>query len=342
MSEQPSAVIKGARVRLEGVRRYCATRTPGILFCLLLVAGSLFLAERYSSSTILGAFLIGMAFNSISRFGEMSAGIDFCAREVLRFGVVLLGVRLTFAQIAQLGVQPVLVAVTVVMATLTVSVIIARAMKIDSDNAWISGAAVGICGVSAALAVSAALRPSRASEIHLACTVAGVAGLSSLCMMVYPGLLLMLDWTPEQMGLFLGATIHDIAQVVGAGEMVSTEVTQLAAYTKMLRVAALLPVIVVTVLIFRRCGATPGRLTTYFPPFLLGFLAMALAANTGLIPGPVVGTFERLSQACMWTAMAALGTKTNLVDLWLLGRRPLVLLLINTAFIGVLAFILIR
>ncbi len=339
---EPAATVKPGRARFVEARRYCTERAPGLLFCLLLVSGALFLADHFGSSAILGAFLIGMAFNSISRYPEMVAGIDFCARDLLRLGVALLGVRLGFAQVAQLGIQPALVAVAVVAATLVASAVCARLLRIDPGIGWISGAAVGICGVSAALAVAAALRPEREPQVHMACIVAGVAGLSSLCMMLYPGMMLMLDWTPAQMGVFLGATIHDVAQVVGAGEMISPEVTQVAAYTKMLRVAMLFPAVVMTVIMFRRGGSASGGVTTYFPPFLLGFVLLAIMTNLRWVPASVVAVLEQLSQGCMWVAMAALGTRTNLVELWLLGRRPFVLLLINTVFLGVLAFFLVN
>lgn len=340
MNELPLVVATPAPSKRVLVKAYCLERLSGICFCLLLVLGASYIADHYGSSTILGALLLGMAFNSVSQYREFAPGIDFCAKHVLRIGVALLGVRITFSQISELGAKPLLVVGTVVLGTILFSLLAARLLKIDVVKGVISGAAVGICGASAALAVAAVLPTNKESEKHLLCTVVGVAGVSTLCMVVYPGLLLTLGLSAEQMGVFLGASIHDVAQVFGAGDMISPAVAQLATYTKMLRVAMLLPAIMVLAFVFSK-GDEPNRIHRMLPPFLIAFVGFVLLANSQLLSASVINIFSDFSRIFLWTAMAALGAKTNLVELWHVGGRPLALLLINTLFIACISMLLV-
>lgn len=327
------------------VKRSVQERFPGVCFCILVVLASSYLSDHYGVSHILGALLLGMAFNRISDYNEFAPGLDFCAKNVLRFGVALLGARITFTQISELGVGPLLVVVCVVATTIGFSVLLARLLKIDRVCAIISGVAVGVCGVSAAMAVAAVLhqriQQDEAAGKHLLCTLVGVTGLSTICMAVYPGLLEVLGFDATQMGIFLGASIHDVAQVVGAGQMISDEVADLATYTKMLRVALLIPVVMVIAFLFRSDTAGERRLTHALPPFLILFVGFVVLANIGILSAPVVSNMSDVSRVCLWLAMAALGAKTNLVELFKVGRSPFVLLLLNTGFIAVVSMVLV-
>ena len=340
MSESPACDVIPT-TKIEILKKYSYARLPGICFCLLLVLGSSYIAEHYGTSKILGALLLGMAFNNISRYSEFAPGLDFCAKNILRFGVALLGVRITFSQILTLGFKPLMVVVTVVVVTLLFSIFIGSFFKVDRIKALLSGAAVGICGVSAALAVAAVLPNEKATEKHLLCTVVGVACLSTICMILYPGALIGLGLTPEQMGLFLGASIHDVAQVFGAGDMISAEVAQLATYTKMLRVAMLLPTIMILAFVFRSSGSGAKNIGRMLPPFLLAFLGFVILANLNYLPDFAISGISDLSQICLWVAMAALGAKTNLLELWQLGRKPFLMLFLNTVFIAAVSLLLV-
>lgn len=340
MSESQLLAVKPTQRKRVVLKNYCVARLSGICFCLLLVLGASYIADHYGSSTILGALLLGMAFNSISHYREFAPGIDFCAKHLLRVGVALMGVRITFSQIVDLGIQPVIVVTVVVVGTIFFSVLAARLLKIDLIKALISGAAVGICGASAALAVAAVLPTNKESEKHLLCTVVGVAGVSTLCMLIYPGMLLLLGFSVEQMGVFLGASIHDVAQVFGAGDMISPAVAQLATYTKMLRVAMLLPAIMVLAFIFSKADGS-NRIGSMLPPFLIAFVGFVILANSQLLSDRVIEIFSDFSRIFLWTAMAALGAKTNLVELWHVGGKPLVLLLVNTVFIAGISMLLV-
>lgn len=327
------------------IKCFISARAPGVGFCLLIVLASSYISEHYGSSKILGALLLGMAFNSIASYREISVGLEFCAKTVLRIGVALLGARITFSQISELGIRPLWIVVCVVVATLLFSLLVARLLKTGRFSALVAGAAVAVCGVSAAMAVASVLQSklaeSKLAENHLLCTLVGVTGISTICMIVYPGLLLMLGLTPQQMGLFLGASVHDVAQVFGAGQMLSPQVAEMATYTKMLRVAMLVPLIMVLAFVFRAPDAGEKRYLATVPVFLFAFIGFVALANSGVLSPASLSGIHQLSQFCLWIAMAALGVKTNLVALWSLGKSPFLLLLLNTIFIAGLSLLLI-
>lgn len=326
-------------------KRFISARAPGVCFCLLVVLASSYISEHYGSSKILGALLLGMAFNSLSGYREFAIGVEFCAKTVLRFGVALLGARITFSQISELGFRPLWIVGCVVVATLLFGVMVARQLKTERTSGLIASAAVAICGVSAAMAVASVLQDKAAGRTsadgHLLCTLVGVTGLSTICMIAYPGVLLMLGLDAYQMGLFLGASIHDVAQVFGAGQMISPQVAELATYTKMLRVAMLIPVVMILAIVCRTRDAGARRYSKIMPPFLLAFIGFVVVANTGILSAPTISGISQLSQLCLWLAMAAIGAKTNLVELWRVGRNPFLLLLLNTVFIAGLSLLLV-
>ncbi|MDQ2078035.1 YeiH family protein [Marinimicrobium sp. ABcell2] len=356
MREADPSVDRYMLAKFSAARRIGVQLTPGLCFSIVLVLAASYISDRYGSPQILMALLLGMAFNSISKHKEFSAGIDFCAKNVLRFGVALLGARISFEQVHSLGIGPVAVVLPVVIATFVFGLLLAAMLKIDRTKALISAAAVAICGASAALAVAAVLlhtekRGSQSTgcensmDQHLLCTLVGVAGLSTIVMVVYPGVLVSMGLSVEQMGIFLGASIHDVAQVVGAGHMISDEVAELATYTKMLRVGMLVPVVMIIALMFRRTEPNDrskcAKFLSVFPPFIIAFLAFMVFANMSVMPGSVVEAAGDMSRLCLIIAMAALGTKTNLVEMWNMGIKPLLLLVLNTIFIAGLALVLI-
>ena len=167
MSEGEAPSEKNRAFRFTTIKHYSLTRAPGICFCLVLVLASSYISEHYGITQILGALLLGMAFNSISRYDEFAPGLDFCVKNILRFGVALLGVRITFSQISALGAKPLLVVSVVVVTTLLFSVLLAKLLKVDQARGIISGAAVGICGVSAALAIASVIQSNKDTEKHV-------------------------------------------------------------------------------------------------------------------------------------------------------------------------------
>ncbi len=323
------------------VRQHGSQLGPGIGFSVLIVMASSYLADQYGMTPILGALLLGMAFNSLAKYPEFAPGLEFCSKFVLRAGVALLGARIAFSQLSELGAKPLLVVVVVLVATLAFGMLLAALLRVDRSKGLISAAAVAICGASAAMAVAALLQDSRENQKHLLCTLVGVTGLSTIAMVVYPGIVIWLGLSEEQIGIFLGASIHDVAQVFGAGHMISDPVAELATFTKMLRVTLLVPVMAILVVALPSADSSSRSKILALPPFLLVFVALMLLANSGLIAAGGVTALSSMSQYCLWLAMAALGTRTNLVEMMQLGVKPFLLLLLNTIFIAGLALLLV-
>ena len=174
-------------------------------------------------------------------------------------------------------------------------------------------------------------------------TVLGVSALSSLAMIAYPMLVHVIGLDAKQAGVFLGATIHDVAQVVGAGYSISPETGDVATFVKLLRVAMLMPVIAITVISYRHAGAEPGaKRPPLLPGFVVAFAGLVLLHSFNLIPTSMVALGSDVSQWCLVAAVAALGTKTRLRELATIGIKPIALMFAETLFLMLLVLLLLR
>jgi uncharacterized integral membrane protein (TIGR00698 family) len=314
---------------------------PGVLACAVVAAAATFLSEHYSAPLMLFALLLGMAMNFLSGEGPCAAGIEFTGRTVLRLGVALLGLRITAGQIVELGWQPLVIVVVSVVLTIAVSMLLARLMGFQSLFGLLSGGATAICGASAALALAAALPNHPLKERATLFTVIGVSVLSTLTMIVYPMLAQSIGLDPRPAGVFLGATIHDVAQVVGAGYGMSQQTGDVATVVKLMRVAMLLPVIAFAVVLVRARASNTSEASGPRPPLLPSFavaFAVLVAINsTGWLPGVVAKAGSDFSRWCLVAAIAAIGMKTQLKELTTVGLKPVLLMLAETAFLAALA-----
>ena len=171
----------------------------------------------------------------------------------------------------------------------------------------LTAGATAICGASAAIAIASVLPHDEKSERELVFTIAGVTALSTVAMVIYPVIVKVIGLDPHQTGLFLGGTIHDVAQVVGAGYSISAEVGDVAVVTKLLRVSLLLPVVMVISLSFRHrvVRADTGKGNPLFPAFLLAFAGFVAAGSLGLIPKVVGPVLNDVARACLVLAKVA-------------------------------------
>ncbi|CAE6907342.1 conserved membrane protein of unknown function [Pseudomonas marincola] len=314
---------------------------PGFIVSLIVAAAASFLSEHYDAPVMLFALLLGMALNFLAADSSCKLGIEFTARTVLRIGVALLGMRITLEQIAALGWKPVALVVTLVVVTILVSVVAAKLMGFQRLFGMLTGGATAICGASAALALAAALPNHPQKERATLFTVIGVSALSTLAMIIYPMIANGLGLSPEQAGVFLGATIHDVAQVVGAGYSMSTETGDTATVVKLMRVAMLLPVIVCAAMITRMQGADPaGKRPPLLPWFAVGFLILACVNSTGWVAPAIQGFTNDLSRWCLVVAISALGMKTQLKELAAVGLKPILLMVGETVFLVALVLLL--
>lgn len=316
---------------------------PGFIVSLIVAAAATFLSEHYGAPVMLFALLLGMALNFLAGEGTCKAGIEFTARTVLRIGVALLGMRITLEQIAALGWKPFALVVILVVVTIGVSVVAAKALGFQRLFGMLTGGATAICGASAALALAAALPNHPQKERATLFTVIGVSALSTLAMILYPMIANWLSLSPQVAGVFLGATIHDVAQVVGAGYSLSTETGDTATVVKLMRVAMLLPVIVCAAMVTRMQGADPtGKRPPLLPWFAVGFLLLACLNSTGWVVPVVQGTVNELSRWCLVVSISALGMKTQLKELAAVGIKPILLMVGETVFLVVLVLLLLH
>jgi len=311
------------------------TLFPGVLACAVVAAAATFLSEHYGAPVMLFALLLGLAMNFLSGEGPCQPGIEFTARSLLRVGVALLGLRITLGQVVELGWQPLAIVVLSVVLTIGVSMLVAKLMGFQSLFGLLSGGATAICGASAALALAAALPNHPLKERATLFTVIGVSALSTLAMIVYPMIAQALGLDPRAAGVFLGATIHDVAQVVGAGYSMSAQTGDVATVVKLMRVAMLVPVIVFAVMFTRARVAEQGvgKRPPLLPGFAVAFVVLMAVNSSGWLPGAVSKSGSELSRWLLVAAIAGIGTKTQLKELATVGLKPVLLMIGETVFL---------
>jgi uncharacterized integral membrane protein (TIGR00698 family) len=295
-----------------------------------------FLSLQYRASAMLFALLLGMALNFLAEEGRCRAGIQVASTHVLRIGVALLGLRITLEQVGALGWLTVAVVALAVIATVLAGIAIARMMKLGNAFGTLTGGAVAICGASAALAIASILPSHKNAERDASFTVIGVTALSTLAMILYPILVGALGLDARNAGVFLGGTIHDVAQVVGAGYSMSEETGNTATIVKLLRVAMLLPVCLVIGLALHVRGSQAARSAPLLPWFAVAFAVLVVINSLGWIPLVVSDAGNTLSRWCLVTAIAAIGMKTSLRSLAEMGLKPVLLVVLETLFLAAL------
>ncbi|MCT4556952.1 MAG: YeiH family protein [Pelagimonas sp.] len=313
---------------------------PGIMVAGLVAVAAKFLSEHYATPAMLLALLLGIAVSFLSEEGKAAPGIAFSARSLLRLGVALLGARISVDLLMGLGVPLIILVVAGVLATIGFGLWVGKFFGHKWRFSLLTAGSVAICGASAAMAIGAILPKDERSEERLIFTVVGVTVLSTLAMILYPILVSALGLSTAQAGVFLGGTIHDVAQVVGAGFSISTETGDTATLVKLIRVAMLAPVVLVASLMIRAYAqaAPGGERPPILPGFVVAFLVLAAVNSAHLIP---TGLAEFLGQTSRWlllVAIAAVGMKTNLKQVLAVGPAAIALIVVDTLFIG--AFIL--
>jgi len=309
---------------------------PGLAVSAVVAIAATFLSLQYKASAMLFALLLGMALHFLAEEGKCLPGIQMASSVVLRTGVALLGLRITFSQVQALGWQTVALVVATVAITIVAGVLIARALKLGSAFGTLTGGAVAICGASAALAIASILPRHPNAERDATFTVIGVTALSTLAMILYPLVVGAIGLDHRAAGIFLGGTIHDVAQVVGAGYSVSVETGDTATIVKLLRVAMLLPACLVIGFALHARGRTAAHAAPVLPWFAVAFAVLVVINSLGWIPESAIEAGSTLSRICLVTAIAAIGMKTSLRSLVDMGLRPVMLVVAETMLLAVM------
>jgi uncharacterized integral membrane protein (TIGR00698 family) len=323
----------------EVLARHGHDLAPGLTLALTIAAAASFLSDHYGGPVMLFALLIGMTFNFLSTEGRYAAGIGFTARTVLRLGVALLGVRITFGDISALGIAMVLSVAGLIVLTIATGFAVAPLFSRKWRFALLTGGSVAICGASAALALAAVIPPNDKLERNTLFTVVAVTTLSTVAMIAYPILFAALGLNDVEAGFLIGATIHDVAQVVGAGYSVSDEAGEIATVVKLLRVA-LLPAVLLIVIACLRARPAEGARPS-IPWFVIAFAALVAANSTGLVPASVADAASETSRWMLVTAISALGVKTSLKALTEVGGGHIGIVVIETLVLLCAALVLV-
>ena len=321
---------------------------PGLMASAIVAIAATFLSQHYGAPVMLFALLLGIALNFLSEVRRFRAGLDVAAKLILRAGVALLGLRITLDQVVALGWKPLLMVMVSVVLTIAVGIVLARWMGFKAFFGLLTGGAVAICGASAALALSAAMPNHPLKERATLFTVIGVSTLSTFAMMLYPLIVHGLNFSAQEAGFFLGGTIHDVAQVVGAGYSISTATGDTATLIKLLRVAMLVPVIVLAswmtarYMTSQKVNDAPVKRPPLLPWFAVAFIVLVGIRSTGVMPTLVIDIGKGASQWCLVGAMAAIGMKTHLKEVVAVGWKPVLLMVIETVFLAILFYGLLR
>ncbi|MFL9826813.1 YeiH family protein [Rhodoplanes sp. SY1] len=274
------------------------------------------------------ALLIGVAFNRLAARPLYEPGLTYSVKKLLRIAIALLGTRIALGDIFALGVPVALLIVAGMAATIASGVWFARLLGLDRRYGALAGASTAVCGASAALATATVVPnyPSKAADV--AFTVIAANAFSTLVMILYPPLCALLGLDPQATGIMLGGTVHDMAQVVGAGYAVSEPVGNTAVIVKLFRIFLLLPVVlIVGWWLLPRDGAQMHAKVPV-PVFALVFLALCLVNSlVPAVPGaaalyaPVKAAFHVASTAGLLIAISALGLQTSPAAILRIGWR---------------------
>lgn len=229
-----------------------AARYHGILFMALFACAACYIGEwnvlkAISFSPLIIGIILGMAYANTLRNHlpeEWGPGIKYCSKTILRLGIILYGFRLTFQDVVAVGLPGITIDAIVVTVTILGGAWVGRLMKMDRDIALLTSIGSGICGAAAVLGAEATMNTK---PYKTAVAVATVVIFGTLSMFLYPigyrtGII---NLTPEQMGIFSGATLHEVAHAVGAGNAMGDQIADIAIIVKMIRVMLLVPVLLI-------------------------------------------------------------------------------------------------
>ena len=279
------------------------------------------------------ALMIGIAFHAAAARPSVTPGLSFAIKKVLRWAIALFGLNITLSDIIGLGVGTAIMVIFAMAATVGSGLLFARLFGKGDAYGALAGAACAVCGASAALATSSVLPDTPRRESDTAFVVITTNLLATFAILAYPPLCAALGFDDRATGIFLGATIHDVAQVVGAGYSVSKEAGNIALVVKLFRVLLLLPVVLGVGWFFSARGGDAKRAKVPAPVFALMFLVFAGVNSSGLLPAIIKSALITASGWGLLLALAALGLNTSIGSIVRVGPKHLAVVLCTTAVI---------
>ena len=296
-------------------------------------------------SSLVIAIILGIIFgNSWHHPDSWSPGIQFAAKRLLRLAIILYGFRVSFQQIASVGIEALIIDLLVVSFTILIGFFIGlKLLKLDRDLSMLISAGAAICGAAAVLAVEDILK----SDPYKATIAIGTVVLfGTLSMFLYPlfqhiGLF---GFSEHQFGVFAGASVHEVAQALVAGSNVSGDAGKIAVIVKMMRVLLLVPVLILLSIFFNRATASNQNKKSkiIIPWFAVGFVLVIGFNSLHLLPQAFVDIINQFDIILLTMAMGAIGVETKLSKIKKVGLKPLYLALILLGWLLGSVFLMVK
>jgi uncharacterized integral membrane protein (TIGR00698 family) len=311
------------------------TTLPGLLLASVIAVSAYAVRQLPGLATfspLILAIVIGIAFhNLVGTPIAAKAGVAFSMRRLLRIAIILLGLQLTISQVIEVGGRGIGIIAATLIATFAFTVWMGRLLGVDRKLAQLIAAGTSICGASAVIATNTV---TNASDEDVAYAVACVTVFGSVAMFTYPLLPGLLHLDPHAFGLWSGASIHEIAQVVAAAFQDGQKSGEFGTIAKLSRVMLLAPVVITLGLTARGCSKSD--VSSPRPPmpwFVLGFIALVGINSLIAIPADAKIWIVAVTTFLLTVALAAMGLETDIRKLLAKGIRP--------ALLGALAFLFI-
>ncbi len=318
---------------------------PGLLVTFSLAVVATFVSnleivrKTVNFSPLIIAILLGIIIGNIIKFPEsFKPGIIFSLKKILRVAIVFLGFRLTLQEVASVGLEGLIVDTIMLVGTFLIGVWISRKLfGLDSQMSYLIASGSSICGASAVLATAPVVK---AEMHHAAMAVATVTIFGTIAMFIYPAVYkagLLLDFNDILYGLWTGATVHEVAQVVAAGFAISLDAGNTATIAKLTRVMMLAPLLIILSFYLAKKHATHGTGVTLrdipIPWFVFGFIAMVFVNSTHIVPEKAVSVINVVDGFLLTVAMGAMGIETNINKIKGVGMKPIYAALIIFLFL---------
>lgn len=320
----------------ELFRRHAASIAPGLLLSLVIAATAYYGLQFFqvaNISPLVAATVLGLIVGNVFSVPDTARpGLLFCQQRILRFGIVLLGLQITAPQLLELGVTSLSIVAASLAATFVFTIGVGSLLGVDRALVKLIAAGTSICGASAVIACHSVIR---GRDENVAYAIACVTLLGTVSMLVYPLLADVLRLNAQAYGVWAGASIHEVGQVVGAAFQNGAAAGEAGTVAKLARVLMLAPMLLLLAQVSRRRGAMEGGVASPpLPLFVFGFMAMIALNSMVAIPDEVGAVVADGTSFLFTIALAALGLNIEIGRIRSIGLRPLFLAALSTLFIS--------
>lgn len=316
--------------------RFIVRLVPGLALASIMVGISYLVSTVAPGvSVLIVAIVLGVVARNVVKIPDaMSPGLNFAAKTLLRWGIVLLGLQLAIGNILDLGIGSIIVIVAAVGSGFVTAIYMGRWIGVGLGQRILIACGFSICGAAAVAAAEGVLESEDEEDVVTA--IALVVLFGTLMIPIVPGFAAILDLSEVQAGVLIGASVHEVAQVVAASGTIGAITLQIAVVVKLGRVILLAPIIAGLSLYKRRTlsgSSTTRSKPPLIPLFVLGFIAMVFIASVEIVPDVILDFASAAQVTLLSLAMFALGTGVKIRKLLRVGHRPLLLALVTTLVI---------